>query len=327
MQLLLARGRARARRRAVQNRLLELKRRAAAGESLGAALDRPPDRRFPPALHGERSGLLQRRILQLLQPLSSPAGDRRESRSAAWTTPPALGLIRALLADLYSDGGGIFGGIAQTPGFVRIIAALHLRTEAESGRAGSFRAGGADAQRGRTRRTFTPNISWRCIDHDLVDREGEGWLALEQLERDAGDRARGRSADRGRLRPVQRPASRAADRARRAGARRRDHADDRAGARGDHRQALSGRARTAASGASGAQHAARHRLVRRAPTDDRHPALRHLSEQLLRPQAGAHPRRMARCAGSKRPTRRARSARCCGGSSGCCSTAARPTTS
>ena len=32
------------------------------------------------------------------------------------------GLIRAVLTDLYAEGGGIFGGIAQTPGFIKIIA-------------------------------------------------------------------------------------------------------------------------------------------------------------------------------------------------------------
>ena len=90
MQLLLARV-GEGKTREVQNRLLRPQAPRAAGEGLGAALDRSPDRRLPPALHGQRAGLLQRRILQLLQPLPSSAGARRAAAALCWTIPLAYG--------------------------------------------------------------------------------------------------------------------------------------------------------------------------------------------------------------------------------------------
>ena len=92
-----------------------------------------------------------------------------------------FGLIRALLGDLYREGGGIFGGIAQTPGFVKIIATFLYELKQNLVDPDAFQAVA------RTPKEVELAFIYREYQlalrrHDLVDREGEGWLALDELQ-------------------------------------------------------------------------------------------------------------------------------------------------
>lgn len=91
-------------------------------------------------------------------------------------------LIRVLLAAHYAERPGVFGGIAQTPGFVRIVADFitelkqhRVLPETFSQAAGTAKESELGAIYARYQQVLRA--------HDLVDREGEGWLALEAVER------------------------------------------------------------------------------------------------------------------------------------------------
>ena len=93
------------------------------------------------------------------------------------------GLIRALLADLYADRPGIFGGIAQMPGFVRIIADFIYELKQNLILPQAFKQAARlpkEVELGDIYAEYQQALR----DHDLVDREGEGWLALEAVERE-----------------------------------------------------------------------------------------------------------------------------------------------
>lgn len=90
-------------------------------------------------------------------------------------------LIRALLADLYPDGGGIFGGISQTPGFIRIIATFLYELKQNLVHPDAFQAV-ARTPKEVELATIYSEYQLALTRHNLVDREGEGWLALEAVE-------------------------------------------------------------------------------------------------------------------------------------------------
>ncbi len=95
------------------------------------------------------------------------------------------GLIRALLSDLYEDGEGIFGGIALTPGFVRIVANFTYELKQNLIEPEDFKAAARTAKEVELG-TIYDEYQRVLKAHDLVDREGEGWLALAELERAPG---------------------------------------------------------------------------------------------------------------------------------------------
>src|SRR5579871_4298630 len=92
-----------------------------------------------------------------------------------------FGLIRALLADLYSDGGGLFGGIAHMPGFIQIIATFTYELKQNLITPEAFQAA-AKTDKELELATIYTEYQLALRKHDLVDKEGEGWLALEALE-------------------------------------------------------------------------------------------------------------------------------------------------
>ncbi|MCC6801548.1 MAG: PD-(D/E)XK nuclease family protein [Anaerolineae bacterium] len=91
-----------------------------------------------------------------------------------------FGLIRALLADLYPDGGGIFGGIAQTSGFVRIVARFIYELKQNLVFPEAFKQAVRTPKEVELAYIYA-EYQAALQRHDLVDREGEGWLALEQV--------------------------------------------------------------------------------------------------------------------------------------------------
>ncbi|MEO8394182.1 MAG: PD-(D/E)XK nuclease family protein, partial [Chloroflexota bacterium] len=92
------------------------------------------------------------------------------------------GLIRAMLSDLYANGGGIFGGIALMPGFIEIIAAFIYELKQNLIFPEAFVASAESAKELELAQIYT-EYQLALRRHDLVDREGEGWVALEALER------------------------------------------------------------------------------------------------------------------------------------------------
>ncbi|MEP7290763.1 MAG: PD-(D/E)XK nuclease family protein, partial [Chloroflexota bacterium] len=89
-------------------------------------------------------------------------------------------LIRALLGDLYREGGGIFGGIAQTPGFIKIIAAFLYELKQNLVDPLAFANAAKTPKEVELAYIYTEyQLALRRFN--LVDREGEGWLALEAL--------------------------------------------------------------------------------------------------------------------------------------------------
>ncbi len=91
------------------------------------------------------------------------------------------GLIRAMLAEFYRERVGIFKGIAQTPGFVAIIAAFIYELKQNLIEPEDFLK---RAQTPKEAELAAIYLRYQNLlrDHDLVDREGEGWLALAELE-------------------------------------------------------------------------------------------------------------------------------------------------
>ncbi len=88
-----------------------------------------------------------------------------------------FGLIRAMLA----GRGGYFGKIAETPGFVQIIARFIYELKQNLIEPEEF-ASAAGTLKERELAEIYGSYQQTLKDHDLVDREGEGWLALHQIE-------------------------------------------------------------------------------------------------------------------------------------------------
>ncbi len=98
-----------------------------------------------------------------------------------------LRLLRVLASQLYDDGKlAVYGSIAQKPGFIRMIADFIYELKQGIITPEDF----ADA----TARQFADRLKdvelariyaayqERLLRHNIVDREGQGWLALAQLE-------------------------------------------------------------------------------------------------------------------------------------------------
>jgi ATP-dependent helicase/DNAse subunit B len=190
-------------------------------------------------------------------------------------------LIRALLADLYPDGAGIFGSISQTPGFIRIIAAFLYELKQNLVDPDVFQAVARTPKEVELASIYN-EYQLALIRHNLVDREGEGWLALEAVEQvpeiarevdlllvDGYDQ----------FNPLQAALLTAL------GAHVRDSLVTLTTIPG--REATIGRRFAEALDRLQAAHAARgyalDTILYTAPIDQRDPALRHLSEQLLLP--------------------------------------------
>ncbi len=121
MQLLLAQGETQFRTGEVQNRLLDLKRRDPLAQVwVLLSTDRQIDdfrQRFMD--NGQVFFNVEYfNFYSLYHHILALAGEPQR----VLDDTARFALIRAVLADLYSDGGGIFGGIADMPGFIRIIA-------------------------------------------------------------------------------------------------------------------------------------------------------------------------------------------------------------
>lgn len=91
-------------------------------------------------------------------------------------------LIRAVLADSYRANEGIFGGISQMPGFVRVIATFLYELKQNLVDPAVFEAV-ALSNKEKELAFIYREYQLALQRHDLVDREGEGWLALEELQR------------------------------------------------------------------------------------------------------------------------------------------------
>ncbi|MBE0690159.1 MAG: hypothetical protein IH587_08580, partial [Anaerolineae bacterium] len=91
-------------------------------------------------------------------------------------------LLRLILAELENDGElELFGGIAGTPGLVRILADFIYELKQNLI---DHRTFGSAAQTAKDRdlaRIYT-RYQELLMRYDLVDREGEGWRALDEVE-------------------------------------------------------------------------------------------------------------------------------------------------
>jgi ATP-dependent helicase/nuclease subunit B len=76
-----------------------------------------------------------------------------------------------------------FGAIAETPGFVQLIAAFILELKQALIQPEAF-AATAQTDKDHDLALLYGAYQTYLRDNDLVDREGEGWLALAELERD-----------------------------------------------------------------------------------------------------------------------------------------------
>src|SRR5690606_33939652 len=90
------------------------------------------------------------------------------------------GLIRALLTERYRDGRGIFASIAETPGFVQIIGAFLYELKQNLILPEDFAAAARTDKEHELAQIYT-GYQNLLRQHALVDREGEGWLALEAV--------------------------------------------------------------------------------------------------------------------------------------------------
>lgn len=112
--------------------------------------------------------------------LDIAARPQRQLDSAA-----RLRLIRALLLDLQARGSlRVFDRIADKPGFVPVIADFiyelkQSRIEPEDFSAAAARGKPTDRDLAAIYAAYQDMLR----DNDLVDREGEGWLALDELGR------------------------------------------------------------------------------------------------------------------------------------------------
>jgi len=87
------------------------------------------------------------------------------------------GLLREILRGLPLN---VYKGIAQTPGFIRIVAALIYELKQNLITPQAFELGAANAKERELAQIYD---AYQTVlrEHDLVDREGEGWLALDAL--------------------------------------------------------------------------------------------------------------------------------------------------
>src|SRR5690606_20473162 len=77
---------------------------------------------------------------------------------------------------------GVFAGIAHTPGFVSVIASFLFELKQDLIKPPEFFTAAASD---KERELATIYAAYQRIlqQNDLVDREGEGWLALDALDK------------------------------------------------------------------------------------------------------------------------------------------------
>jgi len=98
-------------------------------------------------------------------------------------TPPARqALIGALLRQRFSTSP-VFGAIAGTPGFARAIASLIDELKQCRILPDQFRDAATTPRERELAAIYTSYLDL-LQQYDLIDREGEGWLAIEALEHD-----------------------------------------------------------------------------------------------------------------------------------------------
>jgi len=110
--------------------------------------------------------------------------------------PARFGLLRAILEQLQHEGKlPLYGTITQTPGFVRIVAEFIYELKQNVIWPETFleTARQSHSQKDQELSLIYSLYQQRLIDNHVVDREGEGWLALEVLQKQRMDI--GRSVD------------------------------------------------------------------------------------------------------------------------------------
>ena len=114
---------------------------------------------------------------RLLKMAGQPARRLEDTARAA--------LLRAVLADLRDQGAlAVFGPIATTPGFVRVTADFIRELKQNRVEPETFLRAASQSARLKDRdlaRVYA-DYQARLIAHNLVDRDGEGWLALSAVE-------------------------------------------------------------------------------------------------------------------------------------------------
>jgi ATP-dependent helicase/nuclease subunit B len=94
-----------------------------------------------------------------------------------------FGLLRTVLNDLKAQGDlPYFGGIVHTPGFIRVVAEFIYELKQNRVDPDAFNAA-ASAPKDRELARVYSTYQERLKTNDLVDREGQGWLALAVLEK------------------------------------------------------------------------------------------------------------------------------------------------
>lgn len=94
-----------------------------------------------------------------------------------------LGLLRKILSDLLRDNQlKTFAPIARTSGFLRVVADLIYEMKQNRVYPHDFE-NAAQTQKDHELALIYDTYQTRMIKHHLVDREGEGWLALEAVEK------------------------------------------------------------------------------------------------------------------------------------------------
>lgn len=93
-----------------------------------------------------------------------------------------FGLLRQVILDLNNRGElQIYSKIASTPGFLRIVAELIFELKQNRVEPAVF-LDAAQSRKDYELATIYGNYQQLLQEYYLVDKEGEGWLALEQLE-------------------------------------------------------------------------------------------------------------------------------------------------
>ncbi len=100
--------------------------------------------------------------------------------------PARFGLLRTILEQLQREGKlPLYGAISQTPGFVRIVAEFIYELKQNVITHDEFLEAAHQSQSAKDQELslIYSIYQQRLIDNAVVDREGEGWLALDVLQR------------------------------------------------------------------------------------------------------------------------------------------------
>lgn len=101
------------------------------------------------------------------------------------SAPAQLGLLRAIITRMHIEGDlELYGPIAQTGGFVGIVAGLIAELKQNEIYPAAYEAA-ARTQKDRELSAIYTAYQETLQQHNLVDREGEGWLALARLQDDS----------------------------------------------------------------------------------------------------------------------------------------------